>query len=525
MTETDWKEKYRLLVEQQGADESERAEIEKLLCRTIIRLTLAASGLDPNLDPNLKKIRNAIRDGVNPALKSNLDALSDSLMHAEEKQAGEMDEVAEPVADLFQRLLSRIRLVGKPAAQLSKLVEQLKADPANASDAQLDEVLALIAPKPVVVADSQAKPGLFGRLFGGESGAKVAAVSSAADPNQVLLGLLEKLNWPGHLAGDMAGLMVCLGKGADAEAWIPVLDDLGKLVTTALGEIQTEMRATENFLSELTLRLQELDQHMAGTQSDHASSSENSQALNTAVRGEMGHIQQSLSIATDLENLKSDIARRMDTIQRHVDAHLEAEEMRRKSASVKEQALRKRLHMLENETTSLHSKMLSAKSKALEDPVTGLPNRIAYEDRLAVEVARWKRTKNPLAILVWDVDDFKQINDRFGHQAGDKALGVIGRILSERPRELDFVGRYGGEEFVMLLVDSSLENAKKLADEIRESIANSGFHSSAKEKISITISCGISEFREDDTAGDVFARADEAMYRAKHEGKNRVVVG
>ena len=523
MTEIDWKEKYRLLAERQSADELEQAEIEKLLCRTISRLTIATSGLDPNLDPNLAKIRGAIRDGVDLELKKTLDVLSDALMRTDESRS-DADGVSAP--DLLQRLLSRINLTGKPAVQLDKIIQQLQADPANTSDAQLDELLALITSKSNSAADSPTRPGLFGRIFKVEEEShKTVESSAASEPNQVLLRLLEKLNWPGHLTEEMANLMARLGKGAAAEAWIPVLDDLGKLVTTTLGEVQTEMRATEDFLSELTLRLQELDQHMAGSASDRASAAQNGKALNAAVQGEMGEIQHSLSVATDLESLKSDIAHRLDTIQGHVDAHLEAEEMRRKSALVKEQALRQRLCLLEKETTSLHSKMMAAKSKALEDPVTGLPNRIAYEERLATEVARWRRTQNPLLILVWDVDDFKQINDRFGHKAGDKALRVIGRILSARPRELDFVGRYGGEEFVMLLVDSTLENAKKLADEIRESIANSGFHSSAKEKIPITISCGISEFRADDTADDVFVRADEAMYRAKKEGKNRVVVG
>ncbi len=523
MTEIDWKDKYRLLAEQQGIDEAEQAEIEALLCRTISRLTLAASGLNPSLDPKLKKIHNAIRNGVNPELKVTLERLLEALMHVSEQEAATGDEI--PASDdLFQRLLSRIKHVGKPAAQLNKLIKQLRADPANASDAQLDELLEFIAPKNAVVG-SATKPGLFGRIFKqGDNASKDTANAIAIDPNRVLLGLLEKLNWPGYLAGEMAALMVRLGRGADAEAWIPVLDDLGRLVTSALGDIQTEMRATEDFLSELTVRLQELDQYMAGAKSDHVSSSENGQTLDAAVRGEMGKIQRGLSITADLETLKSSISTHLNTIQGHVNIHLEAEEMRRKSASVKEMALRERLHLLEDETAGLHAKVMSAKSKALEDPVTGLPNRIAYDDRLATEVARWKRTKNPLVILVWDIDDFKQINDRFGHLAGDKALGVIGRILSTRPRELDFVGRYGGEEFVMLLVDSNLENAKKLANEIRETISESGFHSSAKEKISITISCGISEFREGDTSDEVFARADEAMYQAKREGKNRVVV-
>ncbi len=521
MTEIDWKEKYRLLAEQQSADEQKQAEAEQLLCRTISRLTIATSGLDPKLDPNLAKIRSAIRHGVNPELKETLDLLTDALMHMDEPEPA-----AGAAADPLQRLLERVRLTGRPAARLNRIIKQLQSSPADVSTAQLDELLELIGGGNRATAEHQGRPGLLGRLFKPEADSqRPVAERAASEPNRVLLQLLEGLSWPGYLAEELAELMARLSSDTAGEAWIPVLDDLGRLVTTALGEIQGEMRATEDFLSELTLRLQELDRHMAGAVSDHASASQSGEAFNAAVRGEMGEIQHSLSVATDLESLKTDIARRLDAIQNHVDTHLKAEEARRKSALAKEQALRQRLQQLESETASLRAKMREAKSKALEDPVTGLPNRLAYEERLAAEVARWKRTGNPLVILVWDIDDFKQINDRFGHKAGDKALRVIGRILSERPRALDFVGRYGGEEFVMLLVDSTLEDAERLANEIRESIANSGFHSSAKEKIPITISCGISEFRPGDTPEEVFRRADEAMYRAKREGKNRVVVG
>jgi len=521
MNEPDWKEKYRILAEQQSEDEAERENIEKLLCRTIIRLTLAASGLDPNLDPNLRKIRNALRNGVSPSLKDNLNALSNALMHAEENKADA--QVAELESDLFQRLLKRTNLSGKPAKQLETLALQLEEDPSKATDTKLDELLALIVP--VEATSARGKTGFLGRLLGhGSNPLVVEPDDTKPDPNRVLLRLLEKLNWPGHMAGDMAALMVRLGKGSILGAWVLVLEDLGKLITSQLGQVQTEMRATENFLGELTVRLQELDQHMINAQSDRNASSMSGRELNAVVKGEMGEIQRSISIATDLSTLKQNIGKRLDTIQGHVSQHLAEEIERRKNAVVKEELLQKRLHKLEHETTSLHTKMVKAKSKALEDPVTGLPNRMAYEERLAAEVARWKRTNTPLALLVWDIDDFKQINDRFGHQAGDKALNVIGRILSSRPREMDFVGRYGGEEFVMLLVDSETENTKKLANEIRESVSKSGFHSSGQEKISITISCGVSEFREGDTPEMVFERADEAMYTAKREGKNRVVV-
>ena len=514
--EVDWKEKYRALVEQHEHEELDRAETEKLLCRTIVRLTLATAGLDSNLDPTLRKIRNALRHGVSPSLKKTLTSLSDALMHAGEQQVQESG--GEPQPDLFQRLLDRTRLSGNPARRLKQLSSQLMADPASVTDEQLDELLALIVPEAPPAA---AGPGLFGRLFGREP---AAAPGSPAEPNRVLLRLLEKLNWPGHLAADMAALMERLGPGSGSGAWIAVLEDFGGVVTSALADVQTEIRATESFLSDLTVRLQELDRHMSGSQSMREASSKSGRELNDAVKGEVGQIRHSISIATDMAELKANIARRLDTIQGHIDHHLQEERKRQKKAERTEQALRKRLYAMQKEAGSLRTKMAEAKSKALEDPLTGLPNRLAYEERLANEFARWKRSGKPLALLVWDVDDFKQINDRFGHQAGDKALGVIGRILSRRPRETDFVGRYGGEEFVMLLVDSPIENTRAVAEEIRQDVANSGFHSSANERVAVTISCGISEFREGDNPEAVFKRADEAMYQAKRNGKNRIVV-
>jgi diguanylate cyclase len=514
---SDWKEKYLSLVERQETEAAEYAEAEKLLCRAIIRLTLATSGLDPTLDPTLRKLRDTLRRGFDPSLKQELNALSDTLMRGKEGASDESDAAT----DLLPRLLARAGLKGKAAKRLRELAGRLQANPEAASDAQLDELLMLLTSR----AGKEARAGLFARILKGKSETSIAPENKSTDsPNRVLLNLLEKLEWPGRLTSDISALKGRLESDGSAEAWVLVLEKLSKLVMELFGDVQSEIQATEHFLSDLTMRLNEIEQHISGNQALRDASRKSGHDFSQAMKGDMDNLRQSATAAKDLKLLQQDIAARVDSIQQRIDAHIEVEEQRLHEAEETEQQLRDRLRSLEKETEVLQSRVTEVHHQALKDAVTGLPNRMAYEERLAHEYAVWKRNKGQLALLVWDVDSFKQINDCYGHQSGDKALRVIGKTLSERPRESDFVGRYGGEEFVMLLVGSPLEDVVLVAEQIRESVANMGFHSANKQHIAVTISCGISEFKEGDEPHKVFQRADKALYQAKREGKNRCVV-
>jgi diguanylate cyclase len=182
-----------------------------------------------------------------------------------------------------------------------------------------------------------------------------------------------------------------------------------------------------------------------------------------------------------------------------------------------------RLHELEFETGELRSKLRIEHALAMRDALTGLPNRAAYEEFITREVARCRRFDQPFSLLVWDIDFFKSINDRFGHKAGDKALMVIAELLASSIRETDFAGRFGGEEFVMVLSGTRCEEGLKVAEGIRRKVETCGFNSQGKP-VHITISCGIAEFAGDDTIDDAFERADRALYQAKGEGRNRCVV-
>lgn len=174
-----------------------------------------------------------------------------------------------------------------------------------------------------------------------------------------------------------------------------------------------------------------------------------------------------------------------------------------------------------SEEKELLVRLLREKSESLKkDPLTGVFNRLAYEEQIQSEYQRWKRFGHPLTFLIWDIDHFKQVNDQYGHAVGDTVLHDVAQQLASQIRSTDFVARYGGEEFVMLLPGATAEAALKVADKLRSSIAESEFGSNGA-KLSVTISCGLSSFQPGDSPESVFERADHALYQAKRAGRNR----
>lgn len=156
------------------------------------------------------------------------------------------------------------------------------------------------------------------------------------------------------------------------------------------------------------------------------------------------------------------------------------------------------------------------------DKLTGLANRSALDEALEREFRRALRYYHPLSMLVFDLDHFKRINDTFGHLGGDEVLRIIGEQLRGKLRETDVVGRYGGEEFVILLPETPLETALQLAEELRQQIEHKSIPFGETD-ILITASIGVATW-EDGVASpsELFAHADSALYHAKHSGRNRI---
>jgi diguanylate cyclase (GGDEF)-like protein len=191
-------------------------------------------------------------------------------------------------------------------------------------------------------------------------------------------------------------------------------------------------------------------------------------------------------------------------------------------------SLRRELEQrVETRTQELSAAYSRMEELALRDGLTGLLNRRAMQDRARAGLAQARRRQSPFALAMIDVDHFKAINDTYGHAAGDQVLGHVARVLSGAVRASDEVGRWGGEEFLVLLPDADAGEAAVAAERLREQIAVTEFHADARP-IAVTVSIGVAILdgpRLGTTGLDVLIRvADAALYHAKAQGRNRVAV-
>lgn len=180
---------------------------------------------------------------------------------------------------------------------------------------------------------------------------------------------------------------------------------------------------------------------------------------------------------------------------------------------------------LENVTNSERLKHLG-----LTDPLTGVHNRRYFDQRLQEEVSRALRQNIPLSCLFLDIDHFKQVNDRYGHQTGDCVLREVASRIKDQVRSIDVLGRYGGEEFAVLLMQTDMDSALGVAERIRHGIAEQRFKGEGDETLVTTLSVGVATLHDcnraqnaETLAQQLVARADQALYQAKQGGRNCVM--
>lgn len=187
-------------------------------------------------------------------------------------------------------------------------------------------------------------------------------------------------------------------------------------------------------------------------------------------------------------------------------------------------ATRKRVTETEERINELQDELDSASKLVRHDQLTGVLNRRGLEEAFEKETARAARRKTPLCVSLIDIDNFKKLNDTLGHDAGDAALIHLATVIRDTMRPQDTTARFGGEEFILLLPDTSIEDAQKAVVRLQRELTKRFFlHNNEKQLI--TFSAGVTALNENDTQASVIKRADEAMYLAKKTGKNRVVAG
>lgn len=172
---------------------------------------------------------------------------------------------------------------------------------------------------------------------------------------------------------------------------------------------------------------------------------------------------------------------------------------------------------------ALQNANASLEQISITDQMTQLYNRAHWEHRLEQEFKRGQRTQNPTSVVMFDIDHFKKVNDTYGHQPGDEVIRVTSKTLHQVMRETDIAGRYGGEEFGVVLVDTNAEQAMIFAERLRTSIENLVVETEGHQ-IKFTISIGISELKDQPDYQLWLKQSDIALYAAKHAGRNKALV-
>lgn len=350
-----------------------------------------------------------------------------------------------------------------------------------------------------------------------------SAIANHAEP--VLLRILENIYVSEQSITLAKKIREQVARGLNWYEFVAVLEDISAVITSSLGQERSEF---QRFLNELNAGLGQVHEYVQFSRALENEARDSDSALDQAVRTQVSGIASSVESASDIGELKSAVQHQLDAILSSMDGFKAMKSSQADLSSEQTRNLEERLKDMEEESRELRLHLAQQEQKAMRDALTELPNRAAYDRQIRHETEQWRNSQTlgigkELCLIICDVDHFKRINDTYGHLAGDKVLKVLAREISNRVRKSDFVARYGGEEFAIVMSNTSLDDAERLTNKLRQAIEQCPFHFKEKQ-VQITMSFGVAAYQPGDTLELVFERADKALYSAKEQGRNRVCI-
>jgi len=533
-----WKYKYLEALDEQEKREQSWQQEEQTYRHGLGRLALISQGADTVLDRRLTALRKALQKDLKVSqIESLLDEVSERVKILDD--VAESSGISNPL-DVLSRLLEAINVPKVYKTSVRKLQKRLASSSAGVDVtvllADVVGVLNLALMPELVDTDNES---FFGKLFGNKNKASATLTGEPMGQgeglpafagmsyeenerllNQVFTDVLEGLPCPPEFSSRVQELKEALTQNIDVALIKYLTKGVVSLVVDMRRALMQEKGELEDFLQQLTDRLNDLTAMLDGAETHRKASLESSRHLDAMVNAQVSDIEEAVNTSTELGQLKTNIQGSLDSIRRHFSEQRDQEDSRQAEMEEQMAGMTERLQAMESETETLKKRITLERQQAMTDPLTGAPNRLAYEKNMAQEFARWQRYKHDLSLMVLDIDFFKKVNDTFGHQAGDRALKAIVNALKQHVRTADFMARIGGEEFVLVMPETSLEGGAVVAEKIRRGIEASEFVYKG-QPVAITVSGGVAQFREGDSPDEVYVRADKALYRAKEAGRNQ----
>ncbi|MBU1193874.1 MAG: GGDEF domain-containing protein [Proteobacteria bacterium] len=372
-----------------------------------------------------------------------------------------------------------------------------------------------IGPSPV-----KKKKGLLSALMKNDSGSFIDEYKqSYHDVVNNLRSTLDK-----KYSGKLDNLTARIKTVQDTDDISDIRESVFSLVFIYISDTNQDRDKVNAFVREVVGKILDIESKVAHTYQHTDSIIQSNEGFESVLTGQMQDLKHSSDVASSLESLKKQVSERLASIEHAL------KQKQAKDAAIKDLAKKNRhsflkgFEKLKDELDEATKYTEELEKKLNQDQLTGAFNRRAYDNKMEEEMARFLRYDSGFSILLIDADNFKRINDNYGHAIGDKCLQEIIKRSIPLLRKNDMLARYGGEEFVVIMPETDTAGAREVAEKIRQTIEKIEFIYK-NEKVKVTVSIGVSGTQKGDTTHQqIFERADIAVYKAKEQGRNRVLV-
>ncbi|MCV6588481.1 MAG: diguanylate cyclase [Marinobacterium sp.] len=511
--EEDWKQKYRELTLELEQTQQHSKLVENRFRKLLSAMAVPLQGQNDALDQALEWLHLQLKQ---PELEG-FDAISKQLQQQLRRLDGQQEKQSRRLLEVMRSWLRQLRLSG-----------QLDAETLTAYEPRIIEAAEKPWKLPGLLKEMLALQQSWIERFNQQCEAETELNETVLRADRGLLlqriqvelqQLLENISVPVRARSQMHALGEMLEVDIRMEQLPDILKALSALVQASFSDNSEEF---ENYLRSLSLKLAEVQQFLAQQTREEHQAGASQQALENQVRSDVQKLSATVQSSQDIGGLKVAVSEQLVGIVQVMDEMRRQEEHRDRQLRHNYGELIEKVELMEQETRKAKVHVEEERHRARTDPLTGLPNRTAYDEQISQELERWNRYQQHFSIAVADLDHFKKINDSYGHLAGDKVLRLVGRIMHRQSRRTDVIARYGGEEFVIIMPGTGTAAASRATEKLRQAIEESPFNFNGRP-VSITMSFGVTEVKDGDDLDTLFARADKALYGAKQNGRNQTV--
>ena len=326
---------------------------------------------------------------------------------------------------------------------------------------------------------------------------------------------------PPGLTDEISELQDRICKKSFAASSTEWLDTPVSSIKKYIDSISFRNNALEKFIKQTIENFEETDNYLSRERYFRHQKYRSDRDFEVAISDKINQIRHNVAGPDHFEHIKTVLLNNIDSMYEQIKNKKEMDILRLKEADSAMEHMDRQLQEIRIESGEISRRAREIEYESVLDGLTGLYNRKAYDQKIIKTLADLHRYNVTASLIVCDIDNFKKINDTFGHSVGDLALKKFGTLLKKRLRVNDYIARYGGDEFVIILPHTDLDGANRAGEGICTYIDTSRF-SYKRLAIPVTISAGISSFKKGDDSYSVFERADTALYLAKRSGRNQV---